>query len=95
MIDGALLVESALFVVAALAAAYLVQPAVRPQPVPPADPRVGLEAARAAVMRALHDLELDWATGKLSDADYGAQRAMLEGEAAAIGRRLAGGEAEL
>jgi len=94
MIDGARLVESALFVVAALAAAYLVRPVMTPRPVPPADPRVGLEASRAAVMRALHDLELDWATGKLSDLEYEAQRATLEGEAAAIGRRLSGAEAE-
>jgi hypothetical protein len=90
VIDAASLVDAALFVIAALAAVYLVRPALTPRPAPSADPRVGLEASRAAVLRALHDLDLDWATGKLSEADYAAQRAALEGDAATIGRRLSG-----
>jgi len=83
------MIDALLFIIAALAAVYLVRPALGSRPVPSADPRATLEASRAAVLRALHNLELDWATGKLSDADYRAQRASLEGEAAAIGRRLA------
>jgi hypothetical protein len=94
VIDAVSLVEASLFVLAALAAAYLVRPALTARPAPSADPRAGLEASRASVLRALHDLDLDWATGKLSDADYAAQRASLEGEAAAIGRRLRGGETD-
>lgn len=83
------MMDALFFVFAAMAAVYLVRPALESRPVPSADPRATLETSRAAVLRALHDLELDWATGKLSDEDYRAQRASLEGEVAAIGRRLA------
>lgn len=83
------MIDALVFVLAACAAAYLVRPALRPRPLPSGDPRARLLASRAAALRALHDLELDWATGKLSARDYAAQRAALEGEAAAIGRSLA------
>jgi hypothetical protein len=82
------MIEAALFAVVALIAAYLLGPVVRGAPIPPTDSRAALEAARETSLRALHDLELDWATGKLSDADYTAQRAALEAEAAAILRQL-------
>jgi len=82
------MIEAALFVVAVLVAVYLLVPAFRRIAVPVADPRATLEAARAAALRALHDLELDWATGKLSDPDYRTQRVTLEAEAAAILRQL-------
>ncbi len=81
--------EAVFFVVAALAAVYLLAPAFRRTAVPAADPRTALEAAGAAAIRSLHDLDLDWHTGKLSDDDYRAQRAALEAEAAAIVRQLA------
>ncbi len=85
--------EAAFFAVAALAAVYLLAPAFRRTAVPAADPRMTLETARAAAMRSLHDLDLDWHTGKLSDEDYREQRAVLEAEAAAIVRQLAAMEA--
>ena len=82
------MIEAALFVVAALVAVYVLVPAFRRTAVPVADARATLEVARAAALRALHDLELDWATGKLSDDDYRTQRATLEIEAAVILRQL-------
>ncbi len=88
------MIEAVLFVIAALAGIYLVRPAFRRQAIPASDPRASLDAGRAAVLRALHDLDLDWATGKLSDEDYRAQRAALESDAAALTRRLAGLEPE-
>ncbi len=78
------MIEVALFVIAAVAGIYLVRPALRRQPIPARDPRASAQAARAALLRALHDLDLDWATGKLSDQDYQAQRAALESDAAAL-----------
>lgn len=82
------MIEAALFVVAVLAALYVLGPAFRGEAIPAGDPRAALEAARAVALRSLHDLELDWATGKLSDEDYQAQRAVLDAEAAAVIRRL-------
>lgn len=84
------MIEALFFLVAVLIAAYLLPPAFRRLAQPAGDPRAALEAAREAALRALHDLDLDWATGKLSDEDYRAQRAALEAEASAILRRLAG-----
>lgn len=81
--------DVAFFAVAVLAAVYLLAPAFRRTAVPPVDPRRSLEAARFAALRSLHDLDLDWHTGKLSDEDYRGQRAALEAEAAAIVRQLA------
>ncbi|MDR7483947.1 MAG: hypothetical protein QN187_01310 [Armatimonadota bacterium] len=83
------MIEAAFFAVAVLAALYLLAPAFRPGEVPAPDPRAALEAARDAGLRSLKDLELDWATGKLSDEDYRTQRAALEAETAAIVRQLA------
>ncbi len=82
------MIEATLFVVAVLVAVYVLAPAFRRTAVPVADARATLEAAQAAALRALHDLELDWATGKLSDHDYRVQRVTLEAEAAAILRQL-------
>src|SRR5277367_3827110 len=47
-----------------------------------------LEAAREAKYREIRDAELDYATGKLSDADYAAVDGALRGEAVEILRRL-------
>jgi hypothetical protein len=54
-----------------------------------AEPRVReLEAARDAKLRELRDAELDYRTGKLSDADYQALDATLRAEAIEILRAL-------
>jgi hypothetical protein len=82
-------IGAAFFLVAVLAAVYLLVPTFRRTAVPSADPRTALEAARAAALQSLHDLDLDWHTGKLSRDDYQAARAALEAEAAAVVRRLA------
>jgi len=84
-------IAATFFAVSVLAAVYLLAPAFHRTDVPTADPLDAIEAAHAAALRSLHDLELDWATGKLSDEDYRAQRAAQEAEVAAIARRLAGG----
>jgi hypothetical protein len=83
-------IEAVFFVVALLAAVYLLTPAFRRTEVPEVDPAIALEAAQAAALRGLHDLELDWGTGKLSDDDYRTQRAVLEAELAAIVRQMPG-----
>ena len=85
------MIEAVFFIVAALAAAYLLTPAFQRTGVPEVDPRVSLEAAQAAALRSLHDLDLDWGVGKLSDDDYRAQRAALEADLAAIVRQMPGG----
>jgi membrane protein implicated in regulation of membrane protease activity len=84
-------IEAVFFLVALLAAIYLLAPTFRRTALPSSDPHVSLEAAQAAALRSLHDLELDWGTGKLSDEDYRAQRAVLEAELAAIVRKMSGG----
>lgn len=43
-----------------------------------------LEEAKLAKYRELRELELDWRTGKLSDADYQQTRGRLREEAAAL-----------
>jgi hypothetical protein len=56
-----------------------------------------LEAARAAKYREIRDTELDFRTGKLSNADYHAIDSLLRSEAVEILnviQRLAGGEPE-
>jgi hypothetical protein len=50
--------------------------------------RAELEAAREAKYREIRDAELDYRTGKLSDADYAAIDAQLRAEAVAILDRL-------
>lgn len=86
--DGAV-IEVLFFAAAVLIAAYLLAPAFRPQALPEADMCDALEAARDAALRALHDLDLDWQTGKLSERDYSAARAVLEAEASEAFRQLA------
>lgn len=83
------MIELALFVAAGVIAVYLLAPTTRRAAVPEGDPRAALEAGRAAVLRALRDLELDWATAKLAEEDYRSQRQSLEAEAAAIARQIA------
>jgi flagellar biosynthesis/type III secretory pathway M-ring protein FliF/YscJ len=59
--------------------------------------RAELEAARDAKYREIRDAELDWRTGKLSDADYRDQDRRLRAEAAEILHeldRLAGPSAD-
>jgi membrane protein implicated in regulation of membrane protease activity len=81
-------IEAVFFLVVASAAAYLLAPMFRRTEVPSPDPHRALEAAQASALRSLYDLELDWGTGKLSDEDYRIQRAALEGELAAIVRKM-------
>jgi hypothetical protein len=50
--------------------------------------RAALEAARDAKYREIRDAELDWRTGKLSDADYREQDGRLRAEAVEILREL-------
>jgi hypothetical protein len=83
------MIEAVFVLVALLAAVYLLMPAFQRTDVPSEDPRTSLEAAQAAALRSLHDLELDWGTGKLSDGDYRSQRAVLEAELTAVVRRMA------
>lgn len=88
------MIEALFLAVAVLCAAYLLVPAFRPADAGASDPRAAMEAARDASLRALRDLDLDWATGKLSGEDYRLQRAVLEAEAAAAVRRLAAMEGQ-
>jgi hypothetical protein len=81
------MIEAFMLIISAAVAGYLLIPIFQRMRPPTADPTAALTAARAAVLRALHDLELDWATGKLSGADYRNQRTVLEAEAAALARR--------
>jgi hypothetical protein len=50
--------------------------------------RAELEAAREAKYREIRDAELDYRTGKLSEAEWRAQDRVLRGEAVDILRRL-------
>jgi hypothetical protein len=50
--------------------------------------RAALEAAKEAKYREIRDAELDWRTGKLSDADYREQDRRLRAEAVEILREL-------
>ena len=50
--------------------------------------RAELEAAREAKYREIRDAELDYRTGKLSEAEWRAQDRALRGEAVEILRRL-------
>jgi hypothetical protein len=84
-------IEAVFFLVALLAAVYLLGPTFRRTAPPSANPQAALEAAQATALRSLHDLDLDWGTGKLSDEDYRAQRAAIEAELAAIVRQMPGG----
>ena len=83
------MIEAAFFAVAVLAAVYLLLPAFHKAPIRKADPQTSLELARDAALRAIKDLDLDWATGKMSEDDYRDLRATQEAETAAIMRQLA------
>jgi uncharacterized membrane protein len=48
------------------------------------DRRAALEAAKEAKYREIRDAELDWRTGKLSEADYREQDRRLRAEAVEI-----------
>jgi hypothetical protein len=50
--------------------------------------RGALEAAKDAKYREIRDAEIDWRTGKLSDADYREQDRRLRAEAVEILREL-------
>ncbi len=63
-------------------------PLLRDGPLRKPDERAVLEAGHQALLRALHDLDLDWAVGKLSEDDYHSQRSHLLAEASAVLRRL-------
>ena len=66
----------------------------RPEAPPaPADGVTGLQAAKEAKYREIRDAELDFRTGKLSDADYRALDAELRAEAVEILRALDAAEA--
>jgi len=60
----------------------------RPQVSDPSPELSELEAAREAKYREIRDAELDYRTGKLSDADYAAIDAQLRAEAVTILDRL-------
>ena len=61
----------------------------RTRPVQPLEnERADLEAAREAKYREIRDCELDYRTGKLSEADYEAINSQLRSEAVAILDRL-------
>lgn len=84
------MIEALFFTVAVLIAVYLLAPAFQFLELPAADPSDALKSAGDAALRALHDLDLDWQTGKLSESDYRAARATLEAETSEIFRQLAG-----
>jgi hypothetical protein len=80
-----LVVLAVLFAVVVVVSAPLRQ--VRSAPEPPGD-RAELEAAREAKYREIRDVELDRATGKLSEADFRAIDTQLRAEAVVILDRL-------
>lgn len=82
------MIEVLFFAVAVLIAAYLLAPAFQSIELQEVDPLDALEAAGDAALRSLHDLDLDWQTGKLSEQDYRATRATLEAEASQVFRQL-------
>ena len=51
--------------------------------------RQELEAEKARLLQEIHELELDYETGKLSDADYRAIEARLKGKAVEVMQRIA------
>ena len=50
--------------------------------------RQELEAEKARLLREIHELELDYQTGKLSDDDYRAIEARLKGKAVEVMQRI-------
>jgi hypothetical protein len=74
----------------AVVAAFVLRPLLREAP-PPAgeDPRVAdLEARKESKYREIRDAQLDHASGKLSDADFGRVDAELRREAIELMREL-------
>ena len=89
------MVAGVMVFIAATAALFVLAPLRRPacprQGAPPVEPgaeweRLALE--RSGVVQALRDLELDRATGKLSDADYAELAARYRTQALGVLRRL-------
>jgi len=65
------MIAAVMIVLAAAAAAFVLAPLRSPAPPPVRRvERERLLLEREAILRALHDLDLDRATGKISDADY-------------------------
>lgn len=63
-----------------------------PAPPDPVDGLAALQAAKEAKYREIRDAELDFRTGKLSEADYRALDAELRGEAVEILHALDGAD---
>ena len=60
-----------------------------PSPPPDADiERQDLDAEKARLMQEIHELELDYATGKLSDQDHAAIESRLKARTVEVMRRL-------
>lgn len=60
-----------------------------PAPAPDAEvERRELEAEKARLLQDLHELELDYATGKLSEEDHAAIQSRLKGRAVDVMRRM-------
>ena len=82
----------AIFAVLLAAVAIVVAPLRRGHPEAATTREEGrreeLEAAKEAKYREIRDAEMDFRTGKLSDADYRAQDRALRGEAVEILREL-------
>jgi hypothetical protein len=84
-------VEAVIIILALALVVWVVSAPLRRGEAPEADEsgrRAGLEAAKEAKYREIRDAELDWRTGKLSEADYREQDRRLRAEAVAILREL-------
>jgi hypothetical protein len=83
-----------LLVLVVLAAAVTILSGPLRRPGPPSEPEApddgvaALEAAREAKYREIRELELDFKTGKLSEADFEALDGSLRAEAVEILKRL-------
>jgi hypothetical protein len=84
---GSLLLGLALLVIVA---AYVARPLFERAPAQPAEaaPHAELLAERENVLAALRELDFDYATGKLDEADYQGQRARLVSQGAEVLRQL-------
>lgn len=88
------MIAGAMIVLAAAAALWVLAPLFEARPpgdagaAPPDQERERLLRDRDAASRALRDLELDRATGKLSDADYADLAAQYRARARAVLGRL-------
>jgi hypothetical protein len=68
----------------ALAVLVSLRPLLAPEPEPQPEPGPALEEKRADVVRALRDVELDYAMDKITEEDRDRLRADLEGRAVRI-----------